>query len=121
MKVAVDTKFTLGGEATMAKASQTYYRNRGDYDEPVKVDGAEFEHMLTTALKWYGHTTTRGLNGTYIIRSGSNTIQLWEQVYETDGGDTFWWMQVRGPAFEDYPRASYRLTQNLLNEALRSM
>jgi hypothetical protein len=65
-----------------------------------------------------------GPYGTITIRQGSNTIQLWEQLYETHGADLHWWMQVRGPAFEDetvYPRCSYRLTKRSFYEALRSI
>lgn len=96
-------------------------------DKCVFVDSAEFFDLLKRAeaavTLSHGYVN-RGTYGTYIMRCGPNTVQVWEQLDDTHGQDQWYWMQVRGPAFDDkelFPVESYRLTEQRMTEALRRM
>lgn len=92
----------------------------------IFTEGPDINPILALARKMLGSDgyVRREMNGTFIARRGQNTIQIWEQTDESLGADQYYWMKVRGPAFDDedlFPVESYRLTESRMTTALRRM
>jgi hypothetical protein len=97
-------------------------------DHYVMAESPEFYAMLRDAEACLRRSNREGyvskqMMGTYILRCGQSTVQLWEQQDDTHGQDQHYWMQTRGPAFEaeEFPVESYRLTSRRLREAVTRM